>query len=323
MLQLRRIGDVILTTPAVAALKKRFPEAAIDFLVEKPGAEVLAGNPHIRKIQVYEAINWRQALSEMSRVRRARYDWVIDFMGNPRTALLTFLSGAGVKAGPAPGFHRWAYNTALRQSQKACYGGLEKIKVLASLGISSENAHFLPALYLAVKPKAGDNVIGFAPASRRITRQWPAASYIQLGKMLRKQYGCEIKIFWGPGEKNLAQDIAMGIGQGARITAETQTLGQAAGLMARCKLLLTNCNGPKHIAVALGVPTITIHGSSDPVSFNPPHPRHLVVRLDDLFCIGCGLNRCPYKLECMTQLSPQRVLESAQKLLHKAAATPQ
>ena len=101
VLQLRRIGDVILTTPAVAALKKRFPEAAIDFLVEKPGAEVLAGNPHIRKIQVYEAINWRQALSEMSRVRRARYDWVIDFMGNPRTALLTFLSGAGVKAGPA------------------------------------------------------------------------------------------------------------------------------------------------------------------------------------------------------------------------------
>jgi ADP-heptose:LPS heptosyltransferase len=89
--------------------------------------------------------------------------------------------------------------------------------------------------------------------------------------------------------------------------------------MLPCRLVVTNCNGPKHIAVALGVPTVTIHGSSDPVSWNPPHPKHLVARLDNLFCIGCGLNRCPYHLECMTQLKPETVLETAAKLLGQPA----
>lgn len=317
IIQLRRIGDVILTTPAVAAIKKRYPAASIDFLVEKPGAEILAGNPHIRKIHVYDASHWAQAAAEIKRIRALRYDWVIDYMGNPRTALLSALSGAAIKAGPAHVFHRWSYNTLLRQSETACYAGLEKIKVLAPLGVPSDNADFLPAIYLDSKPQPEARLIAFAPASRRATRRWPAASYARLGRLLRREYGCDILIFWGPGERELAEEIVRGIGPSAKITPETKTLGSAASLMARCRLLITNCNGPKHIAVALGVPTVTIHGSSDPISWNPPHPNHLVARLDNLFCIACGLNRCPYHLECMTQLSAERVMALAAILLGK------
>jgi len=319
VIQLRRIGDVILATPAVAALKKRFPQAEIDFLVEPPGAQALEGNPHIRRILSYDAKGLIGTLSWVSKVRSLHYDWIIDYLGTPRSAILTAGSGAAVKAGPAHVSHRWAYNHPLVQSTTTHYGALEKIRVLKNLGVPSENADFMPRLYLTRKAATPANVVGLVPASRKVTRRWPAASYAELGKQLRKRYGCDILVFWGPGEKELANEVVSGIGDGAKITPETATLKEAANLMAPCRLVVTNCNGPKHMAVALGVPTVTIHGSSDPVSWNPNDPKHLVVRLDDLFCIGCALNTCPYKLECMTQLPPERVFAAAQRLLGQPA----
>lgn len=319
VIQLRRIGDVILTIPAVAALKRRYPEARIDFLVEAPGAEVLEGNPHLQTVHVYDGSTLGGALSWIRKVRRQGYDWVIDYMGNPRSALIAALSRAPLRAGPAHVAHRWAYNHPLVQSETTHYAGLEKIRVLGSLGVPSEGADFLPRLYLASRRDGPQNLVGLVPASRRITRRWPASSYARLGRLLRDQYGCGIIVFWGPGERELAEEVARGIGEGAEITAETKTLKEAANLMVRCRVIITNCNGPKHMAVALGVATLTIHGSSDPASWNPPHPRHRIVRLEELFCIGCGLNRCPYQLQCLRDLSPERVLAAAEELLQETA----
>jgi ADP-heptose:LPS heptosyltransferase len=319
VIQLRRIGDVILATPAVAALKKRYPQANIDFLVEPPGAQVLEQNPNIHRTLVYDAKGLFDTISWIRKVRALRYDWVIDYLGTPRSAILTAGSGAAIKAGPAHVSHRWAYSHRLIQSSTTHYGALEKIRVLKDLGVPSENADSLPKLYLAKKPATPDNTIGLVPSSRKITRRWPASSYAELGKRLRRKYGCDILVFWGPGERDLANEVVAKIGEGAKATHETKTLKEAAQLMAPCRLVVTNCNGPKHMAVALGVPTVTIHGSSDPISWNPADPKHLVVRLDDLFCIGCGLNRCPYKLECMTQLPPERVFAAAQRLLDQPA----
>ncbi|MDD5657293.1 MAG: glycosyltransferase family 9 protein, partial [Elusimicrobia bacterium] len=77
--------------------------------------------------------------------------------------------------------------------------------------------------------------------------------------------------------------------------------------------------GPKHLAVALGVPTLTIHGSSDPAAWTPPHPAHAAVRRDELDCVGCRLNRCPRELECLRELPVERVLEAALALRERTA----
>lgn len=304
---------MILTTPAVAALKRRFPQATIDFLVEPPGAEALAGNPHIRTVHVYGGQGLALAASWIAKIRSFAYDWVIDFLGNPRSAILTSLSRARLRAGPAHVAHRWAYNHLLAQSDTTRYAGLEKIRVLQSLGVPEDAASPLPAVYLALEPRNPANRVGLVPASRRDTRRWPASSYARLGRLLRQRYGSEIIVFWGPGEKNLAEEVVREIGEGAA-APETPTLRDAANQMVRCRLIITNCNGPKHLAVALGIPTVTIHGSSDPASWNPPDPKHLAVRLDELFCIGCGLNACPYNLECLRELPPERVLAAAETL---------
>ncbi len=313
VIQLRRIGDVILITPALAALKRRYPEARLDILVEAPGAQALEGNPHAG-VWIYDGRGLLSSLRWAAKVRARRYDWVIDLLGNPRSALLTGASGAAVRAGPQRVSHRWAYNRLLPQPEKPVYNALEKILMLAPLGVPSDGADFLPKLYLT-GPAARDNVIGLVPASRKPTRRWPAASYAELGRMLRKRYGCRLLVFWGPGERPLAEEVASAIGEGASATPPTRTLKEAAQLLSGCRLVVTNCNGPKHMAVALGVPTVTVHGSSDPTSWNPPCARHVVVRREELPCIGCRLNRCPYRLECLDGLPAGRVFEAASRLM--------
>lgn len=315
-IQLRRIGDVILTAPAVAALKKRFPQAAIDFLVEPPSAEVVRAMPEVRETLVYEAGAW----SEIRRVRARRYDLVVDFMGNPRTAILTAFSGAAMKAGPAHVAHRWAYRLLLPQSSSTVYAAREKIRMLAPLGVP-DDASALPAIPAWTSAGRPENVVGFFPASRKTTRQWPAAHYAALGRMLRERYRCGVVVFWGPGERPLAEEIARSIGEGAEVSTPTSSLAELAGQLNRCRLVVTNCAGPKHVAVAAGVPTLTVHGSSDPLAWTPSGlPRHAAVRRDELHCIGCMSNSCRYALECLEGLSPERVFDAAAKLLGEVPA---
>src|SRR5437879_1272703 len=251
VIMLRRIGDVLLTTSAVKALKRLYPDAVIDFLTEPPCHEILAGNPDIHELLLH-ATQWRSVLN----IRRRRYDWVIDFMGNPRSALLTFLSGAAVKAGPGHVAHRWAYSHRMRQSQKTCYAGLEKIRMLRSLGIEADESEFLPNLSVpqtsldwarcAAEELAGPSrspLVGLIPASRKITRRWPAESYARLGRLLAEQMDARIMVFWGPGEESLAREVARGIGPAAQASPQTRSLLDLAALIGRCQMVVTNCNG--------------------------------------------------------------------------------
>lgn len=320
VVQLRRLGDVILTTQALTALKKRYPGAKLDLLVEAPGAEAVAGHPAIDEVLLYDASGPFGALRAALRVRARRYDWVIDFLANPRTALLTALSGAKVKAGPAHVRRNWAYGHKMVQPAKACYTGLEKVLWLKDLGVAATDAPPLPQLYLAARPERTENVVGLVPPSRQLTRRWPADSYARLGRLLRDKHGCRLKVFWGPGEKDLADEVVRGIGAGAAAIPETRTIADLAREIVACRVLVSNCAGPKHVAVALGVPTVTIHGSSDPASWTPPHPDHLAVRLDELECIGCRSNACAFNLECLRQLPPERVLPAVETLLARTEA---
>ncbi len=320
VVQLRRLGDVILTTPALAALKKRYPQAKLDFLVEAPGAEAVAGNPDIDEILIYDPAGALTALRWALKIRARRYDWVIDFLANPRTAVISALSGATVKAGPAHVRRRWAYNRLLVQPERAVYAAREKVLWLQSLGIPAAPAAELPRIYLAARPAHLDNIVGLAPASRKDTRRWPARHWIALGRLLRERRGCALRIFWGPGERALAEEVARGIGAGAETVPETRGIADLARELAACRVLVSNCSGTKHAAVALGVPTVTVHGSSDPASWTPVHPEHRFVRREELACIGCRGNVCPTQIECLRDLDAERVLPAVEELLARAGA---
>ena len=324
VIMLRRIGDVLLTTPALHALRKRYPDATIDFLTEPPCNEVLAGNPDVSEVLVFRK-EWRWWLE----VRRRKYDLVVDLMGNPRGAILSFVSGAPFRAGPGFVFHRWAYNHRMEESPKTCYAPLEKMRMMRSVGIELDESDILPRLSVSETAEAWAKealqdsegpLVGLVPASRKETRRWPAESFAALGRTLAEHEQARVLVFWGPGEESLARQVAALIGNAAIMSPQTKGLHELAALIGRCKLVVTNCNGPKHIAVARGVPTLTIHASSDPDAWNPPNdPRFQFIRNEELPCIACRLNECPYQLECVRELSPDAVAAKAIELLRARA----
>jgi len=342
VIMLRRIGDVLLTIPAARALSRLHPGAQVDILVEPPCHELLRGAPGLSRVLVYgrgttgagergdsptesllpNYIYW------MRLVRRERYDMVVDFMGNPRTAVLTRVSGAPLRAGPGHVSHRWAYSHLMRQPGHTCYSALEKIRMLRSLGLKPDESEPIPCL----SPDAPDLVfaeknlpageaawIALMPASRRETRRWPAEHYAALGRKLVESHAVRPLVLWGPGERALAERIAAGIGPSALLSPRTRTLRELAGLLSRCLMAISNCNGPRHIATALGVPTLAIHGSSDPAAWNPPaDPLFPYIRKEGLDCIGCRSNRCVHALECLRGLSPDAVFAAAERLLARS-----
>src|SRR4051812_19299577 len=112
IIQLKRAGDVLLTTPVAEILKRRWPEAQIDFLVEKAFAPLLENNPSIDTVERYDKTRVRQTLL---RIRAQRYGRIFDFQSSPRSALVVLASGASSTAGYAVPFWGRCYRETVRR----------------------------------------------------------------------------------------------------------------------------------------------------------------------------------------------------------------
>src|SRR5258708_1598685 len=110
IVQLKRAGDVIVTTPVIPVLRERFPGARIDFLTEKPFAALLEHNPALNQVIVYDK---QDVLGTWRRVRAEKYDWVVDFQSSPRSAMVGLASGATVRAGYRVPFWGMAYSLSV------------------------------------------------------------------------------------------------------------------------------------------------------------------------------------------------------------------
>lgn len=326
IIQLRRIGDVVLTTPAAEVIKKNYPEAELDFLVEPPANEILEDNPDINQILVYEK---NKPLKWITEIRKRNYDWVIDFLGNPRSELITALSKAKIKAGPANVFCKLGYNRLLSKITKPDYAATEKIKMLETLGIYFEDKKILPKIYLTSKDlenatkllekskilplKKNQQLIAFSPASRRITRQYPVKNWIKLARLLLANPNYRIVVFWGPGEKETADKITETIKSDRLMSApQIDNLKTLASVLKRFDLLISNCNGTKHIATGVDIPTLTIYGASNPIVWTPKgYSQHHYIKNSGLQCVPCAKNTCPKDIICLKNLPAEIVYDKA------------
>ena len=289
LIQLRAIGDVILTTPALRVLKRHFPEAQIDFLTNAAPAEILQNNPHLNEILIYPYSRKNAAglFREALRLRRRQYDVVIDFLGTAATALMTRFSGAPVRVGYKLRFRRLAYTHHEIDYRGDIYNPLTKFSLLKPLEINEEESApeiFVPAAadqwaeeYSSQVGLANQSVIALAPQAKRLVRRWTAEGFAAVANWLQSR-GHRVILIWAPGELDYVQTVAHKI-QPKPLLSPPTSLMQLAALLKRCRLLVCNCGGAKHVAVAVGTRTFTIHGPTDPRVWTPPHdPRHAFVR---------------------------------------------
>ena len=322
--QLRQIGDVLLATPAIELLHKRFPQAEIHVFTEKKCTPMLANNPHIYRIWAVDKKKLSNLFKEIIFYREVAgqgFDLVVDFQQLPRCRWVVGFSKAPIRLSYTPPWYtRWLY-TCWHKEQPKVYSAHKKASILEVLGIKWSGEP--PRIYLTSEEQAeasailkqsalgvGDKLITLDPTHCRVTRLWPARHYARLIDLAYEQdSSLRFLPLYGPGEeKDIEKLAALVKNKSALImTPRMLTLRQAAACQARALAHLGNCSAPRHIATGVGTPTFTILGSTD-IYWDYPSSRHPNMALG-LDCQPCNQNECSKGIICLEQLLPEMVLE--------------
>lgn len=323
IVQLRQIGDVVLTTPIPHILKEARPDCHVAFLTERPSDQLLAENPHVDEVILNDRKGtWRDTLRLAGALRARRFDAALDFMGNPRSALLTFLSGAPVRVSyPAKG--RGLLYTH-RVAPTRAYAVEIKKRLLAPLGIESPRNR--PEVFLSEEEQVAGRerrvgLLGGAarlvtvdPSHRRATRRWPATHYGEVCRRLRAELDAAPVVLWGPGEEADAEAVVAASG-GTAVAAPPTRLREMAALIGAADLHLGNCSAPRHLAVAVGTPTFTILGATS-AGWTHPSPEHTQTALG-LPCQPCNRNECGRDFACLRDLGPEAVFRTLREWVER------
>ena len=158
-------------------------------------------------------------------------------------------------------------------------------------------------------------VIGLNPGARfGSSKCWPAENFARLAELLQQRWNCRTLLLTGPGEEDLSNRIAqLCRAQIINTSADRIGLADLKSVIKRCQLLITNDTGPRHYAVALGVPVVVIMGPTDP-RYTRVNMDGTIVLRHELSCAPCHEKSCPENHECMTAIKPEAVLDAAETL---------
>lgn len=294
LIQLRQLGDIILTTPVLRHLRERFPDAQIDFLAHPMAKLVLEKNPFLSRLLYYprgtNPLEWAKLIKNL---RSQKYEFVFDFMGNPRSAFLARLSGSP---------RRFAFSSARNifythvkpPPRTSVYIAQEKMTLIEALGISiTHNTNLLPDMFFSEAAKAfaenywksleTEHLLGgkksrhrilISPTHRRADRRWPLENYSALLNLLAAKKEITAVWLWGPGEKEFCDKAHNLCQDGFSHVAPPTTFDQMAALMALSDAVIANSNGPSHVAAALAAHSLQIHGPTRLQSWCPLSENH-------------------------------------------------
>ena len=325
VIQYRPIGDVLLSTPLLKILKNEYPNAHLAFLSGRLASQVLTNNPYLDEILIFPKSEKDiiGGFFYFLKLRKYKFDLTIDLLGSPSTAWASLFSGAKYRVGYDLRGRRYAYNLKTSNITEDRYSSLKKLILLKRIGIKNEEEK--PEIFLTDEEKKNaeklfselniskeDFTISVSPVSKRQARRWTKKGYAELCDILITEYGARILFHWGPGELEYVKDIA-GLMKNEPVILPPTSVREMAAVINLSDLMVTNCNGHKHIAVALNVPTITVFGPTNPVVWNPSDIiRHPYVQ-SKIECIGCDLRECEHH-KCMEDVKPEDILEKVNEL---------
>lgn len=330
--RLRFMGDVILTTPLIRQLKKAFPTARLSYLTQDTFAPLLLHNPNLDEVIAFPLRDSLVAQARFYRgLRQRRFDLAIDLFGNPRTALMTWATGAKMRVGgdfrgrgklynirvPAPAVEPHAIDFHWRSLAAL---GIEKGGDRTEIFIAPAEKKWARDCLNGFKIDLSRPVVGLHPGATWPNKRWPEKYFAELALQLFKK-DIQVLITQGPGEENIAQEVIW------RITAQQRdamivllpvlTLRQLASVQQQMRVFVSNDCGVMHLAVAAGTPTIGLFGPSQPHIWFPYDQTagHLAL-WQPIECRPCHQNFCPLgHLDCQNQLEPERVFAAVRERL--------
>ncbi|ALA59910.1 putative lipopolysaccharide heptosyltransferase III [Nitrospira moscoviensis] len=334
VIKLRYLGDVLLATPALRALKAAHPLARLTVIVNRGTEEILIGNPDVDEVVPLEKTSLMAQMRLVSRLRRRQFDAVIDLTDADRSAFLSWASGARVRIGfNDEGRWRGRCYTAVVRGGPDGHRIERDVAALQPLGITTPGA--MPRLWLSADDerradelldrlgvRMDRKIVILQPGARYWFKAWPAERFAELADRLIAEYGCQILVGGSRGEGDLARQVA-GYAKSRLIPMTDASVKQFAAVAKRAILFIGNDSGAMHIAAAVGTPVIGLFGPSNPREWGPRGER-VNVLYKGLDCRACFHPTCTRgELNCMRQISVEAVLKVAADMLRQAAPASQ
>ena len=351
LVRLREIGDVVLTTPAIHALRQKFPDAHISYVVEPAAGPIVARNPHLSEVVVApRARGLRGLLGDFAlgrRLRAGRFDIAIDFHGGPRASLLTWLSGAPVRIGYQIAGRGWMYTRrASRPRELRRRHSVEnQWDLVALLGVRPPDRSAFPvemppdaAVAASVDDRLaragvepGDSIVVIHVSAGNPFRRWPAGHFVELAAALAADDDRRrIVVTSGPSEQQAAgtviADAQARVGParaGQIVSCGEFSLVELRALLDRAALYIGGDSGPLHIAATTRVPIVGLYGPTLPIRSAPWRDASCPtesVDAGELPCRPCDQRVCePGDFRCLTSIDAARVFEAAKRALAQTA----
>jgi heptosyltransferase I len=297
-----QLGDVVLSLPALRAIREKFPHARITVAVGKPGAPIVELSGYADATITVDRVALRDGWKVLSlfriggivkRVRRERFDFVIDLHSLSETNILGFLSGAPKRLyARRPGrsidvLANFRPKPPVEDNSDAKHAIDRYLDVLIPLGI--KNAPRIPRLKTRAeddasieqmlkkeKAEAGAPLVGLFPGAGHPSRRWPLERFVELANRLVRDDAVRIVLFAGPEERALVKEMRAKFPR-STIIFDRLTVPQLASALLRLSVFVTNDTGPMHIATAVGSSVVALLARPTPNSFIPLEDRHRII----------------------------------------------
>lgn len=345
IVDLDNLGDLLLATPAVRALRRKFPTATLDALVTAYAAPAWQANPHIDEILTCDkgvAVGslWPRARLAW-RLRRRRYDLGIILEAHWGYAgfaeLLLAAAGIPRRVGRDLGKYRHLLTDAVPVRQQHWIDAY--LEVTGLVGAVPDGG----GMEAHISPEAASEAVAWAKANgadrsaplvlfpggnqHLISRRWRPEGFAAVGDALARTLDVPVVVIGSAQDTDVANDVLRRMTMPGTSAAGALSWAATGALLRGCRIFVTNDSGPLHLAVAAATPTVAVFGPTDPAVFGPRKTPHAVVRtaLPCSPCIRVGdFPTCPVRPRehCLASVTPAMVLAAAEQLLARTTPVP-
>ncbi len=330
------LGDAVLTTPALGALREAAPQARITVVARPLVAELLQHHPHIDEIVVYDKDGRHAGALGMLRMagqlRRKDFAGALLFQNAIDAALLAFLSGIPERMGYATDARRMLLSRPVPVTEEilslhhaeyylrllSCLGAPLPERPRLALRVTADEMASMRSRLEALGLPEGRKVVGINPgATYGSAKRWFPDRFAKVADTLSEEWDAAVVLMGSGPEAPLAAEIEAAMGRKAVNLAGRTTVRELMALLALCSFLVTNDSGPMHIGAAFGVPIAAIFGPTDWNKTSPWTDRVRIVRVD-VDCSPCRLRECDRGHDCMLGVTAEMVVAAAKDLMAEA-----
>jgi len=329
-----KIGDVLLSTPVIKALRYAYPNAYIAMMVSPYGKNIVEDNPYLDEVIIYDKDgkhkSWRRSLKFAQNLKKKRFDLAIVLHPTNRVHLVTFFAGIRRRIG---------------YDRKLGFLLTDSIKHTKQLGQKHELEYALDLVrYLGIKPqdktpfmlikpeseawteelfkqegiKKTDRLLAIHPAASCPSKIWPNERFADVAGRLMERYGFKVLVITGPGDLQLAENVIKHMHRPVVNLAGKTSVSQLASVLKRCNLFISCDSGPVHIASAVGTPVISIFGRNQkglsPVRWGPTGKKDKILH-KETSCIECLAHNCTKEFACLKAITADDVINAADSIL--------